>query len=385
MPKVHFVTLSRSDYATTRPIALAAQKDCEIEVVVSAGGSHLLARFGKTIEAVKADGLSVDYQPAFLRDEDNSEADIAAAYARAVAEFVEIFTKDQPDFVFIVGDRWEMIAVATAASMLGLPIAHHSGGDITQGSADNQTRYVLTTLSHLHFTALEEHSERLKKMGEESWRVTTTGEPVLLSLQDFADKMPDIHAALDIPQGDFVLATFHPTSYDDLSFEAQVEHFIAALDEIEETIVLTAPNPDPGSNAVFEKLHAFAGAKDNIYMFEALGTERYFAAMDKAKYMIGNSSSGLWEAPSFALPVINMGSRQGGRVRGNNVVDCGFALEEIKAAMDKVQDPAFIASIQGKENPYIQENALELILGPLKVGHDKAKLLSKTFVDPLKV
>ena len=245
MPVVCLVTLSRSDYASLRPVALAAVADAGIDARIIAGGSHCLARYGNTIEQIRADGLPVHAVANFLNESDDSPAELAAAYARAVAEFVRILTEQSPDSVFVIGDRWEMLAVVSAASMLQIPIIHHSGGDITQGSADNQTRYALTVLSHLHLVALPEHRDRLIRMGEEEWRVTTTGEPALTALADYAAAVPDIRAHLGLAPGEpFVLATFHPTSFDAHSPEEQVALFLQALDAVPCTIILTAPNPD---------------------------------------------------------------------------------------------------------------------------------------------
>ncbi len=384
MKRIDFVTLGRSDYTTLRPVALAAQKDPAIEMRLVAGGSHLLKRFGNTKNSISEDGLPISHTVDFLREEDSSDADMAAAYARAVTSFVGLFHSSQPECVFIVGDRWEMLAVASAASMLRIPVAHHSGGDITQGSADNQTRYALTMLSHLHFVALEDHARRVIRMGEEKWRVAVTGEPALEGLQSAAGKTDDLCDFLKIDSREpFVLATFHPTSYDDRPPLAQIEIFTKSLDMIKDAIVLTAPNPDPDSGLFFEVLSNYAAGHKNVHFIENLGSSRYYAAMSRARFMIGNSSSGLWEAPSFGLPVVNIGRRQDGRVRGKNVIDAGLDLEAIRNAIIKASAPVFRDSIKGEANPYVREGGIETILTVLKQNRDRSKLLAKTFMDPL--
>ncbi len=383
MKRVHFVTLSRSDYASTKPVIMAAQNDPDIDVKVIAGGAHLLERYGDTINDVRADCDDVVIAK-FLREDDNSDADMAAAYARACTEIARILTEDTPDILFILGDRWEMQAAAGVASMLRIPIAHHSGGDITQGSADNQTRYVLSALSHLHFTALEEHARRLIAMGEEPWRVTATGEPALMGLKNFSSEIDDIHHVLGIkPASAFVLATFHPTSYDPLPPERQIDEFLKALDLISDQIILTAPNPDPGSASFADKISAYAATRDHVHLFESLGAARYYAAMEKAEFMIGNSSSGLWEAPSFGLPVINIGPRQDGRVRGANVVDVPLEPEAVRTAIGKISAPNFIAGAKEAQNPYVREDTLALILDKLKSAPNRKALLAKKLIDPL--
>ncbi|MFW0778146.1 MAG: UDP-N-acetylglucosamine 2-epimerase [Rickettsiales bacterium] len=384
MPSVCFVTLSRSDYASLRPVVRAAMADSEIEVKLIAGGSHMLSRFGTTIEQIKKDGLDIHAAAEFLSEKDDSPEQLAAAYARAVSIFVELFTADQPDYVFVLGDRWEMLAVATAASMLQIPIVHHSGGDITQGSSDNQTRYALSCLSHLHLVALEDHRRRLLAMGEEAWRVMTVGEPALTELPTYAALAGDIYEELGLQKGEpFVLATFHPTSFDTLSTEAQIDGFLEVLDTISEPIILTAPNPDAESEIFLRKLTEYADKHAHVQLHESLGAVRYYAAMKHAKYMIGNSSSGLWEAPSFGLPVINIGPRQQGRAHGANVVNVPLVVKDVTAAIRQVSQPAFLEKLVDNTNPYVRADTLELILDALKKPRDKKALLAKKLMDPL--
>ena len=383
MRVVCLVTLSRSDYASLRPVALAAMAEPAIDARIVAGGSHCLARYGTTIEQIRRDGLPVHAVANFLDEADDSPTELAGAYGRAVCEFVRIFAQQQPDCVFVIGDRWEMLAVVSAASVMQIPVVHHSGGDITQGSADNQTRYALTMLSHLHLVALPEHRDRLLHMGEEAWRITTTGEPALTALVDYAATVPDIHARLGLAPGEpFVLATFHPTSFDTASPAQQLEIFIQALDAVTGSIILTAPNPDPASEVFLARYKTYVASRPRVRLFESLGVQVYYAAMAQARFMIGNSSSGLWESPSFRLPVVNIGVRQQGRLHGDNVVNTPLEIESITAAIAKVSDPGFRDALQG-DNPYVSPHTLTLIIACLKHPHDRAKLLAKRFIDPL--
>jgi len=383
MPRVCLVTLSRSDYASMRPVAQAAVAEAGIDARIVAGGSHCLARYGRTIEQIAVDGLPVHALAEFLQETDDSPVDLAAAYARACAEFVRIFTREAPDLVFVIGDRWEMLAVVSAASMLRVPVAHHSGGDITQGSSDNQTRYALTVLSHLHLVALPEHRERLIHMGEEAWRVITTGEPALSGLADYASRVPDIHAHLGLAANEpFVLATFHPTSFDEHSPKAQADTFIKGLETIDCAIVLTAPNPDAASEVFLARFKAFAAARPKVRLHDSLGGQAYYAAMAQALCMVGNSSSGLWEGPSFRLPVVNIGPRQEGRIHGDNVIHCMLDTQAIGVAIHRACQPSFREGLSGA-NPYVSQDTLPLILACLKKPHDRAALLAKRFIDPL--
>ncbi|MBT8437934.1 MAG: UDP-N-acetylglucosamine 2-epimerase (hydrolyzing) [Gammaproteobacteria bacterium] len=380
--KVCFISLSRSDYASLRPVIRAAQVDAEIEATVVAGGSHLLQRFGNSIENFKLDGIEVNQVIDFLDEQDNTELDIARAHGRAYRAFVEYLHANQPDSVFILGDRWEMLAVATAASLLRIPIFHHSGGDITQGSQDNQTRYALSALAHFHLVALQQHRQRLLHLGEEDWRVISVGEPALTEIAQSG--IDDIRAELGLrSNAPFVLATYHPTTFESMSFSEQVRFFVAALDLIEIDIVLTAPNPDPGSNTFYEVLQNYADRRANVYLFENLGAERYYAAMNEAEYMIGNSSSGIWEAPSFGLPVINLGKRQQDRLRGPNVIDVELDLAAVGQAFTQIDELKSSVALRQKLNPYVMADTVALILNALKMDITRERLLNKVFVDPL--
>lgn len=367
---VHFITLSRSDHASVAPVFRAALADKRLDAKLVAGGSLLLKRYGSILQGL---GLPVHATVPFLREEDDSPADLARAGARAAAAFAELLASDRPDYVFLLGDRWEMLPVASAASMLGIPIVHHSGGDITQGSADNQTRYALSCLAHLHLVALPEHAARLARMGEEPWRITVTGEPALAELSR--------HAAAPATSAPFVLATFHPTTFDPLPLPRQVEVFVQALALVQGPLVITAPNPDSDSGLFARALQAFASSRPDTRYVESLGAD-YHAAMRSASLMIGNSSSGLLEAPSFRLPVVNIGSRQLGRARGDNVIDAPLEVNAIAAAMARAAAPSFRSRLSG-DNPYVRADTLELILGALRQPRDRGALLAKRFIDPL--
>lgn len=383
MPIVCLVTLSRSDYASLRPVALAALKEPALDARIIAGGSHCLQRYGRTIDQIARDGLPVHAVADFLHESDDSPAELAAAYGRATVEFVRILSTQAPDLVFVIGDRWEMLAVVSAASMLQIPVVHHSGGDITQGSSDNQTRYALTTLAHLHLVALPEHRERLLRMGEEAWRVTTTGEPALSTLADYATAVPNVRQQLGLQQGEsFALATFHPTTFDPASPEQQVGTFLQGLDQIDISIVLTAPNPDASSELFLERYKAYVADRPRVRLFESLGARLYYAAMAEAAFMIGNSSSGMWESASLRLPVVNIGPRQQGRVHGDNVVNCALDALAIGQALAEVSAPAFRDRLTG-ENPYVRPDTVPLILQCLTQPYDRGALLAKRFIDPL--
>ncbi len=383
--KVDFITLSRSDYASIRPVIRESLNNKAITTGVLVGGSHLVKQFGTTLNHI-ANEFTIDDTISFMGDNDDTSLDFAASYARAVTQCVCVLSKRNPDRIFIVGDRWELLAVATAASMLRIPIAHHSGGDITQGSADNQTRYAVSALSHLHFVALPEHQERLLVLGEEAWRVQVSGEPALTEIFDVKRSPVNIkqHFGLDDSFNRYILATFHPTTYDSLSFAEQAVFYNEILSRLPLPVLLTAPNPDPGTSTFFDILKRFALNHPRIYFVENMGSKLYYSAMMNARMMIGNSSSGLWEAPSFQLPVVNIGNRQEGRIRSKNVIDAELKLEPVMQAVSQALDHYFYSSLKDCDNPYVLPNTNALIIQGLLQPFSKQALLSKRFEDPLK-
>lgn len=379
--KVCFVTLSRSDYASLAPVLRAALAAPGIEATLAVGGSHLLERYGRSIDDVRRDGFAIEREIDFLGEGDDSAAELAHAQARACAAFADYFQASAPERVFLLGDRWELLAAAGTASLLRIPILHHSGGDITQGSTDNQTRYALTALAHQHLVAHDEHRRRLLAIGEESWRVTHVGEPALVGID--AGYRGDIRAELGVGDRPFALATWHPTVFDRLDFAAQAALFTRALELLDIDIVLTAPNPDPGSGPIHDALARFAAARPAVHLFDNLGAERYHAAMAEAEFMIGNSSSGIWEAPSFGLPVVNIGNRQQDRLRGDNVIDTAADLDAIRHALAGLDAVRARPGVRARRNPYLREDTLAAIVDAIGLEITRERLLAKHFVDPL--
>lgn len=377
--------MSRSDYASIRPIIRESLKTNAIATGVLVGGSHLLKQFGESLSNIASE-FTIDDTLPFMGENDDTPFDFAKAYANAVTQCVTLFSKRNPDKIFIVGDRWELLAVATAATILRIPIAHHSGGDITQGSADNQTRYAVSALSHLHFVALAEHKERLLLLGEEAWRVFVSGEPALTQIFSVMNSPVNIkqYFKLDETFNDFILATFHPTTYDSLSFNEQALFYNEVLSRLNLPILLTAPNPDPGTSTFYDRLKAFAYNNPRICFVENMGTQAYYSAMMQARLMVGNSSSGIWEAPSFKLPVVNIGKRQEDRTRAKNVIDVDLQIEAVMQAVNQALSQSFCDSLHDCENPYVLSNTNSIIIEGLLQPYSKQALLSKRFEDPLK-
>ena len=375
MKKIDFVTLSRSDFATIEPIFDYFLEREKYKVELIAGGSHLIERYGKSITYIKN-----KYGPKiktldFLNNNDDSFTDLLRAFSKEITSIEKQISKSKPDFIFIVGDRWEILPVAVSSFFLKIPLVHHSGGDITQGSFDNQIRYAVSNLANIHLVAHSEHEERLIKHGEEKSRIKVVGEPALLKVHDnnnFIKKYKNFNL-----KEDFALLTIHPSHLEKLSISDQVDTVIESLIDLRLKLVITGPNPDADSEIIFKKLKYFSKKSKNIFFFENLGSN-YYSFLKEAKILIGNSSSGIWESSSFKIPTINIGSRQEGRIRSKNVIDVDYDVSEIKKAISKGLSPKFRQSIKYIKNPYFKKNSLELIENKILEFQSRDQIIKKT-------
>jgi UDP-hydrolysing UDP-N-acetyl-D-glucosamine 2-epimerase len=331
--------------------ALHDHPDIDLRVIVA--GMHLEARFGRTVEEVEADGFTIAGRLRTLAPGDQP-ADIAASIAKGIEAFARHMASNPPDMLVIIGDRFDMYSAAVSALPLAIPIAHIHGGELTLGAFDDALRHSMTKLSHLHFATTQDYAHRIRQLGEEDWRIVVSGAPSLDNLNNFRPLSREtLEGLIGASLGPApLLVTFHPTTLEYQDVGAQTESLLAALQIIDREIVITLPNADTGNETIINKLHAFCQNRENAHVVNNLGTKAYFSLMKLAGTMIGNSSSGLIEAPSFGLPVVNIGTRQHGRIRAANVIDVDYDTEEITAGLQRALDPAFKASLDGLMNPY---------------------------------
>ena len=316
----------------------------------------------------------------------DSDAPLAVAKSIGVGVlgFAPALAELAPDCVLIVGDRVELLAVAAAALPLRIPLAHVSGGEVTEGAIDEQVRHALSKLAHLHFVSSEEHAARLRQMGEEPWRITVTGDPALdlvatterLGREELSRRLG---LALERP---LLLVTHHPTTLSPLSAGEEVGRLLEALAEVDATLVFTAPNADAGSRDIRAAVERFVASRpQRRTLVVSLGQPAYYSLLAVADAMVGNSSSGIWEAPSFDLPVVDVGDRQRGRLRAANVIDVACETAAIGDGIRRALDPSFRASLAGLVNPYGDGRATERITAALRAAESGTTLLRKRFVD----
>jgi UDP-hydrolysing UDP-N-acetyl-D-glucosamine 2-epimerase len=307
-------------------------------------------------------------------------ADLGRRMGVLTAAFADVLADERPDMVVLTGDRYETLAAAGAASLAGAIIAHLHGGELTLGAMDDAFRHAITKLSHLHFPATGAAAARLIRMGEQDWRITTAGAPGLDLLMQ-APPMPraDLFRALGVDDpGDFILATWHPETLTTDGGAAGLEALLAALAETGRPILFTGVNADPGGAGQAARIQSWAEGQAGVHLIPSLGP-LYAPALAHAAVMAGNSSSGIIEAATFALPVVNVGDRQKGRDRGANVLDAAADPAAVRHTLSRALDPAFRSSLAGMANPYGDGRAAPRIAARLAAESIDDRLRQKCF------
>ena len=378
------VTGSRADYGHLYPVmrAITTSRILTLQTVVC--GQHLSPEFGDTWKVVLEDGFKADAQVDIGLTGDTSLT-TAEATGRAVSGLAQALGQLGPDIVLVLGDRFEIFAAGTAAMLLRIPLAHIHGGEITEAATDDAMRHALTKMAALHFVAAEPYAVRVRQMGEDPAHVVVTGAPGLdhLSTQTFMTRdelSRDI--SIDLSSRVFVV-TYHPVTLEDDYGAAAMTQLVAALQKFPEaTIIFTGVNSDPGYTTIQKVLTGFCeGNAKRRKLVQSLGQLRYLSALQAADAVIGNSSSGLIEAPAIGTPTVNIGGRQTGRLRSPSVIDCGEEAAEINAAINRALDPAFRKSITTQTPAYgYGGNAAARIVEVLK-SVDLARLSVKQFHD----
>jgi len=382
--KICVVTGSRADYGLLKPLMPSLQADKAFELQLVATGMHVSPEFGSTVNDIIRDGFTVSERIEMLLSTD-TPAGMGKSMGLGVIGFIDCFKRLQPDLVLVVGDRFEMFAVVTAASAMNIPIAHFSGGDITEGAIDNQIRHAITKLSHIHFVGVESSAKRVKQMGEESWRVNVVGELCLdniKNLDKLSEKQCERALGIDLFARPLIVVTYHPVTLQPEQTQIQITNLLEVLDHYRDsTILFTYPNADSGGRLIISAIDAFISAHPNAKAFKSLGTRLYLNLLSHADLCVGNSSSGLVEAPSFSLPVLNIGNRQKGRLTAKNVISVEGDKQSISTGVKKGLSKQFKDSLAGMHNPYDKGGAVKNIINVLHKIRTTSELLDKKFVE----
>ena len=381
MRKICVVTGSRAEYGILRGLMAAIKNDSALCLQIIATNQHLSKRQGETYKEIERDGFTIDCK-VYMADDDapDNANSVAKSVGRGVSGFADAFDILRPDMLLILGDRYEMLAVASAALIYKIPIAHLHGGEITEGAFDDAIRHAITKMSHLHFTSTEAYRKRVIQLGEQPERVFNVGalgvENVLKN--DFMSK-EEIERSLDFELTDkCFLCTYHPVTLSDMSSEIQVLNLLDALDKYKDYhIIFTYSNSDTDSQIIIRRIQEYVDNNAGRCMFiPSLGQRRYFSALKHMTAVLGNSSSGIIEVPSFGIPTLNIGDRQKGRIAAESVVNCGCSAEEIKEGLAKV----VAYGHKSVANPYYKEGTCDAIMNVIRT-YPLENLIQKHFYD----
>ena len=382
MRTIGVVTVGRSDFGIYRPILAAIRAAGDLQLKLFVGGAHLAPAPHGTVDEINAAGYAIARRVEAPSCGD-APLDVAHAIAGNVAGFAVALASDRPDLLVVLGDRYEMFAAAAAAVPLGIPLVHIHGGEVTHGAIDESFRHAITKFAHFHFAATDAAARRLRQLGEEPWRVVVSGAPSLDNLRCMSlPSWSELAADLRLPPDERpLLVTYHPETVRDETTLGCADELLAALNCFDVPIVITAPNADMRCRQVRMRMQEFAASRSQVRFCENLGSRRYFGLMRHAAAMIGNSSSGLIEAPSFELPVVNIGMRQGGREAAANVIHSGDGRAEIIAAIELAMSGEFRRGLVGLKNPYGDGYAADRIVSQLQVLSLSERLMLKRFCD----
>ena len=359
------VTTSRADYSHLYWVLrdLEAHPDVDLKLIVLA--AHLSPEFGATVGEIERDGFPIASRIECLLSSD-SDVGMAKTLGLAILGLTDALAQMRPDLLLLIADRYEMLAPASVALTLRIPVAHIEGGEISEGAIDDAVRNALTKMAHIHFTSTDLARARVISMGEESWRVHRAGAPSLDHIRrSTLLTRAELEKALELSLADDVtVVAYHPVTIFKHT-TAEADAVFAALESLSGQIIFCYPNADAGSHELMARIRTFCVTHPDAHLFINLASITYWSLLREASVLMGNSSSGIMEAASFELPVVNVGMRQQGRERGPNILDAEATVESILAQVDKSRQPAFRESLQSMKNIYGDGHAAERIVGVL--------------------
>lgn len=380
--KICIVTGTRAEYGLLRGLIEAVREAPGLELRLVATGMHLSPEFGLTYKEIEGDGFTIDAKVEMLLSADTATG-ISKSMGLGMIGMSDAFARLAPDLIVLLGDRFELFAAAAAAMIAGIPVAHLHGGETTEGAFDEAIRHSITKMSHLHFVAAEEYRRRVIQLGEQPDRVFLVGGLGVDSIMrtTLLDRQA-LEVALDFRFGaKNLLVTFHPVTLESQSSPQQMAELLAALDKLENThLIFTMPNADTGGRELARMVDDFVATHSNARAYDSLGQLRYLSCVRQVDGVVGNSSSGLAEAPSLATGTVNIGDRQRGRLKARSVIDCPPQRQAILDAIKTLYSPDFRQSLQTVVNPYGDGGASRKIVQILQ-DYPLEGILKKSFHD----
>lgn len=383
MRKICVVTGSRAEYGLLYWLLKEIQEDADLVLQLVVTGMHLSPEFGLTYQQIEKDGFQIDAKVEMLLSSD-TPAGITKSMGVGLIGFADVFERLRPDIVVVLGDRYEIMVAAQAAMVARIPIAHLHGGESTEGLIDEAIRHSITKMAHLHFTATEKYRQRVIGLGEHPSRVFNVGAVGLDNihrLQLMNREQFEQSISFELGERNF-LVTYHPLTLTSTSSVEYMQQLLVALDQFPDAhIIFTKPNSDPNGRNMALMIDEYVEAnRERAVAFISLGQVRYLSALQHVDVVVGNSSSGIIEAPMFKKPTVNIGPRQQGRVKGSSIIDCGESSEEIVKAIKKALSPAFQKTLMNCESLYGQGNSSPVIKDILK-NTALEGILIKTFYE----
>lgn len=386
MNKIAVITSTRAEYGLLQPVVREFRKheSADLQVCLVVTGTHLSKEHGYTVAEIEEAGDRIDFKiPTGVGS--GSASDIAKNEADTVVKFTELFEREKFSAVVVLGDRYEILMVALAAVNTSTPIFHISGGDTTEGAADECFRHSISKMSYLHFPTNEDSRRRIIQLGEAPERVFNVGATGVDNILNYPlVDSASVLGELGVPTGKYAICTYHPVTIgeDDSALEKDMEELIGALCEYPEiSFVVTKANSDLGGAKINEIWEKAAAIHSNIHLFASLGMKRYLSLLKDAQFMIGNSSSGLIEAPAMHVPTINIGDRQRGRLQAESVVNCGTSVDEISGAIRRALSSEMKEIAAKASCPFGDGHAAERIVEQSLKALEKGIDLRKSFND----
>jgi GDP/UDP-N,N'-diacetylbacillosamine 2-epimerase (hydrolysing) len=380
--KICVITGTRAEYGLLRWVMQGIKDDSELTLQIIATGMHLSPEFGLTYREIEKDGFQIDRKVEMLTSSDTSVG-IAKSMGLGMIGFADAVDDLKPDLIVVLGDRFEIFAAVSAALVACIPVAHLHGGETTEGAFDEALRHSITKMSHLHFVAAEQYRQRVIQLGEQPDQVLLVGGLGIdnikrLQLLDRAE----LEASLDFKLGlKNLLITFHPVTLETATAVDQMTELLAALGALPDThLIFTLPNADTDGRALIQMVHQFVAQHPNARAFTSLGQLRYLSCIAHMDGVVGNSSSGLAEVPSFKKGTVNIGDRQRGRLQASSVINCQPTQLDIGAAVQQLYSPAFQAGLNEVRNPYGDGGASDAVLKVIK-HCELGGLVKKVFYD----
>lgn len=381
MRKIAVVTGTRAEYGLLKNTMNKIKENSSLKLQLIVTGAHLAEEYGYTVKEIIEDGFEIEEKlPILMRS--SSKDSISKEMGLLMIQLSQTFERIKPDILLILGDRYEIFAAASVAMVMNIPIAHISGGEITEGAIDEQIRHAITKMAHIHFPGVEVYGQNIKNMGEESWRVFNVGDPGIenIKLTDFLSK-EELKLQLNVEvDEDTLLITYHPVTLERKMLPYQIDNLIQALNKINKKMIITYPNADNGGDYIIKKLEEFAKVNPNVHLFKNLGILKYLSVMRLCGAVIGNSSSALVEAPYLKVPVVNIGNRQKGRLMAENIISCSYDCEDIIKAINDALSDDFREKVKNIKSLYGEGNTSEEIVKTLETIEINDNLLKKKLI-----